>query len=162
MSWRSLLIAAVVFVALLNDEDRTFVEARSRLAMGTSGGFMSKGRSSSRAWDSKSSSGSNYFEKEGLDSEDKWSKKKKVQRQKNLLADDSCVGLCYFHRKRESERARSGLPPADDIIARKFREMDEKKKEFRQQIKENEEAVMLAFEEAIESGENVTVTFLFL
>ena len=92
---------------------------------------MSKGRSSSRAWDSKSSSGSNYFEKEGLDSEDKWSKKKKVQRQKNLLLDDACVGLCYFNRKREAQRARSGLPPADDIIARKFRELDEKKKEFR-------------------------------
>ena len=38
MIWRSLFITAVVFVALLSDHDRTFVEARSRLAMGTSGG----------------------------------------------------------------------------------------------------------------------------
>ena len=39
MRSRSFLItAAVVLVAFLNDNDRMFVEARSRLAMGTSGG----------------------------------------------------------------------------------------------------------------------------
>ena len=40
-------------------------------------GLHYKSRSSSRPWDSgSSSSGSNYFEKEGLNPDDKWSKKK--------------------------------------------------------------------------------------
>jgi hypothetical protein len=38
----------------------------------------------------------------------------------NLLSD-ACVGLCYFHRKREDERRKQGLPPSDDAIAKKFR-----------------------------------------
>ena len=38
MILRSLIISVVVFVASLSDYDRTLVEARSRLAMGTSGG----------------------------------------------------------------------------------------------------------------------------
>ena len=53
------------------------------------------------------------------------------QRQKNLLLDDSCVGLCWYNRKREAERASRGLPPLDDHITRHFREREEKKKEFR-------------------------------
>ena len=39
--------------------------------------------------------------------------------------------LNRYNRKREAERARRGLPPADDHITRHFREREEKKEEYR-------------------------------
>ena len=41
------------------------------------------------------------------------------------------MGLCWYNRKREAERARRGLPPADDHITRHFRQREEKKEEYR-------------------------------
>ncbi len=78
----------------------------------------------------------------------------KKRRRLDLL-DDSCVGLCYFNRKRETERAKRGLPPSDDAIAKKFRDLEKKKAEYRKQLAEDEakEAEEAAEAEAEQEGE---------